>query len=201
MSGLAAVGAFALGALAFLGWSGREVPLPSRNETFDRAFMRRMAAHHEQGIRLALLGAERAKDARLLRLARLMAAQQTGDTAIFAQWWRCWYGGELPPPTREDHAMPGMLTPADMQRAEAASGASFDRLFVELMSAHHARAVAMADEAMREAGDPRLKLMAHAIRHSQRGEIALMRGVPPGFAATRAAWAAMTEPADTAHHH
>jgi uncharacterized protein (DUF305 family) len=163
--------------------------------------MRRMAAHHEQGIRLALLATERAEDVRLSRLARLMAAQQRGDTAIFAQWWRGWYGGALPAPAPEEHAMPGMLAAADLQRAEAASGAAFDRLFVERMSAHHAGAVAMADEALREAGDPRLKLMAHAIRHSQRGEIALMRGVPPGFAATRAAWAAMTEPADTAHHH
>jgi hypothetical protein len=78
-SGLAAVGALALGALALLGWSGREVPLPSANEAFDRAFMRRMAAHHAQGIRLALLATERAGDERLRRLARLMAAQQGGD--------------------------------------------------------------------------------------------------------------------------
>jgi uncharacterized protein (DUF305 family) len=92
-----------------------------------------------------------------------------------------------------------MLAEADLQRAEGASGAAFDRLFVDLMSAHHAGAVAMADEALREAGDPRLKLMAHGIRHSQRGEVALMHGVSPGFAATRAAWGAMVAPG-AAHH-
>jgi uncharacterized protein (DUF305 family) len=68
------------------------------------------------------------------------------------------------------------------------------------MTRHHEGAIAMADKAMREAGDPRLKLMAHAIRHGQRGEIALMHGVAPGFAATRAAWRAMTAPAEAAHH-
>jgi uncharacterized protein (DUF305 family) len=129
-----------------------------------------------------------------------MAAQQAGDNAIFAQWWRGWYGGELPDPAREDYAMPGMLTPADRQRAAETAGASFDRLFVRLMSAHHEGAIAMADEAMREAGDPRLKIMAHAIRHGQRGEILLMHGIPRGFAVSRAAWRAMTAPADAAHH-
>jgi uncharacterized protein (DUF305 family) len=196
---LALAGALVLGTLAFLGWLGREVPLPSRHEAFDRTFMRRMAAHHEQGIRLARLAAERTDERRLARLARLMAAQQIGDNAILAQWWRGWYGGDLPGPAREDYAMPGMLTPTDMQRAEEAAGASFDRLFVRLMTRHHEGAIAMADEALREAGDPRLKLMAHAIRHSQRGEIALMHGVAPGFAATRAAWRAMTAPAGAAH--
>jgi hypothetical protein len=103
--------ALVLGTLAFLGWIGREVPWPGRDEAFDRAYMRRMAAHHEQGIRLALLAAERADERRLARLARLMAAQQIGDNAILAQWWRGWYGGDLPGSAGEDHAMPGMLTP------------------------------------------------------------------------------------------
>ncbi len=197
---LAAAGALVLGTLAFLGWIGREVPWPGRDEAFDRAYMRRMAAHHEQGIRLALLAAERADERRLARLARLMAAQQIGDNAILAQWWRGWYGGDLPGPAREDYAMPGMLTPTDMQRAGEAAGASFDRLFVALMTRHHEGALARADEAMRMAGDPRLQLMAHAFRHGQRGEIALMHGVAPGFAATRAAWRAMTAPAEAAHH-
>jgi uncharacterized protein (DUF305 family) len=156
--------------------------------------MRRMAAHHEQGISLARLAAERAEDMHLRRLARLMAAQQKGDNAIFAQWWRSWYGGELPGSTREDRAMPGMLAAADVQRLDEAAGASFDRLFVRLMTAHHEGAVAMADEAMRRAGDPRLRIMAHAIRHGQRGEIVLMHGIPRGFAVARAGWRAMVAP-------
>jgi uncharacterized protein (DUF305 family) len=191
----AVLGVAVFAVLAGLGWLGREVPLPSRNDAFDSAYMRRMAAHHAQGIRLARLGAERADDPHLRRLAALMAAQQRGDNAIFAQWWQSWYGGDLPGPAREDHAMPGMLTPADLQRAEETSGASFDRLFVRLMTAHHVGAIAMADEALRRAGDPRLRVMAHAIRHGQRGEITLMQGIPRGFAVTRAAWHAMLEPA------
>jgi uncharacterized protein (DUF305 family) len=196
----AAMGALAFAVLAVLGWTGHEVPLPSRDDAFDAAFMRRMAAHHEQGIVLASLAAERTDDVHLRRLARLMAAQQKGDNAIFAQWWRGWYGGELPGPARTDLAMPGMLPAAEVQRLREAAGASFDRLFVRLMTAHHEGAIAMADEALRNAGDPRLLVMAHAIRHGQRGEIILMHGIPRGFAVTLAAWHALFAPADEGHH-
>ena len=34
----------------------------------------------------------------------------------------------------------------------------------------------MADQMWHSHGDPRLRAMAHAIRHEQRGEIALMHG-------------------------
>ena len=54
---------------------------------------------------------------------------------------------------------------------------SFDRLFVELMTRHHKGAVAMADLQLRDGSDPRLRIMAHAIRHEQQGEIALMHGL------------------------
>ena len=44
----------------------------------------------------------------------------------------------------------------------------------------------MADAEWHGTGDIRLRVMAHAIRHAQQGEIALMHGVS-GFAAVRTA--------------
>jgi uncharacterized protein (DUF305 family) len=49
-------------------------------------------------------------------------------------------------------------------------------VFVETMSKHHAGAVRMADQMWHSGGDLRLRVMAHAIRHEQQGEIALMHG-------------------------
>jgi uncharacterized protein (DUF305 family) len=49
-----------------------------------------------------------------------------------------------------------------------------------MMSRHHRGAVKMADQMWHSRGDLRLRVMAHAIRHEQQGEIALMhraRGV------------------------
>ncbi|WP_255359993.1 DUF305 domain-containing protein [Belnapia sp. F-4-1] len=55
----------------------------------------------------------------------------------------------------------------------------------------------MADEALRRAADPRLRLMSHAVRHEQRGEIALMQGIE-GWAAVRTAVGNMLLPAGAA---
>lgn len=197
-SGLAVVGLGVLGVLAFFGWQGREPPHTGGKVAFDQAYMRRMAAHHTQGAELALLAAERAQDTHLRALARLMAAEQRGEIAIFDQWWRSWFGGTLPPATAEDHAiMPGMLPVAEIEALRQAEVGAFDARFVAAMTSHHQGAIAMADEAIREAGDFRLRLMSHAIRHEQRGEIELMRG-SQGFAAVRAALLNMLLPAGAA---
>jgi uncharacterized protein (DUF305 family) len=198
--GLAAAGTLALAAVAFLGSRDREPPYAGDGLTaaFDQAYMRRMAAHHEQGVEVAGIAAEKATDPHLRALARLMQAAQEGEIAIFGQWWRSWFGGPLPPATPEDHAtMPGMLTADQVASLRQASGPDFDPLFVRLMTFHHEGAVAMAQEAMDRGGDPRLVVMAQAIRHEQRGEIALMHGIG-GLDAVRQAVSDLVAPAGSA---
>jgi len=77
----------------------------------------------------------------------------------------------------ERASMPGLLDTTDVAKLRSTEAPSFDRLFVELMTRHHKGAVAMADSQFREGSDPRLRIMAHAIRHGQQGEIALMHGL------------------------
>ncbi len=73
--------------------------------------------------------------------------------------------------------MPGLLDTAAVERLRSTDAMSFDRHFIDLMTSHHTGAVAMADLQLRQGSDLRLRMMAHAIRHAQQGEIALMRGV------------------------
>ncbi len=112
---------------------------------------------------------------------------------VFEQWWRSWFGGAMPAATPEDHsAMPGMLPPEQIQELRQTGGSAFDALFVRMMTQHHKGAITMADEALRQAGDIRLRLMSHAIRHEQRGEIELMNGIGP-WAAVKSAWQSLIE--------
>lgn len=197
-SGVAATVACVLGVVALLGWQQREIPHFGRDVAFDQSYMRRMAAHHAQGVELGLLGIDRAGDPRLRVLARLMVADQKGEIAVFDQWWRSWFDVALPPATPEDHAtMPGMLPVGEIEALRRTDPALFDARFVALMTHHHQGAIVMADEALRNAADIRLRLMAHATRHAQRGEIELMRNTN-GFAATWAAMANMILPAGQA---
>ena len=90
--------------------------------------------------------------------------------------------------------MPGMLAPEQVAALRRASGPAFDPLFVGLMTFHHDGATLMAQEAIERSGDLRLRLMAQAIRHEQRGEIALMHGLS-GPAAVQAAISNLLTPA------
>src|SRR3954465_6107128 len=87
---------------------------------------------------------------------------------------------------QERTSMPGLLDPAEVVRLRSSEAPGFDPLFLDLMTRHHKGAVAMADAQLRDGSDPRLRIMAHAIRHEQQGEIALMHGVSGGDAVSAA---------------
>ena len=177
MRGLAAgLGVVALAAA--LHAFGHDVPWSGGGKISDQTYMRHMRTHHEQGIELASMATAKASDPHLGALARLMVASQAGENRIFDAWWQRWFDEPMALCTAAERAeMPGFLSDAQVEQLRSASPASFDYLFVELMSIHHAGAVAMADAELRSRGDPRLRIMAHAIRHEQQGEIALMHGL------------------------
>jgi uncharacterized protein (DUF305 family) len=170
------------------GAHGYELPWIGRDKDEDQAYIRHMSAHHAQGIDLARIAAERAQDPHLRKLAMLMVASQAGENRIFETWWLSWFDTEMPDCSAEERAaMPGFLTLAEMRQIKAAPVDHFDSTFVELMSKHHRGAVKMADQMWHSPGDIRLRVMAHAIRHEQQGEIALMEHVQ-GLAAVSAAF-------------
>jgi len=155
-----------------------ELPWYGRDRLADQTYMRHMRTHHDQGIELASVAALRAADPHLRALARLMVASQAGENRIFESWWRSWFDEPMALCTAvERDQMPGLLTAEEVSRLKNAPTDSFDVVFVQLMSVHHAGAVAMAHEQLKSRGDVRLRIMAHAIRHEQQGEIALMKGL------------------------
>jgi uncharacterized protein (DUF305 family) len=173
--------------LAIFGSLDRELPWMGADEQSDQNYLRHMTTHHAQGIELADLAVSRASDPHLRSLAMLMVASQTGEVRIFERWWRSWFDAPMPLcSVSERAAMPGLLSDGQMEQVKSAPPGQFDTLFVHLMSIHHAGAVKMADLAWHGQGDPRLRVMAHAIRHEQQGEIRLMHGTS-GFGAVYAA--------------
>lgn len=165
-----------LGTIALFGSHGHEPPWMGRDKDADQSYIRHMTTHHAQGIELARIATERAQDPHLRKLAMLMVASQTGESRIFENWWLSWFDMEMPDcSTVERATMPGFLTSPEMRQVKTASLSEFDAVFVAMMSRHHKGAVKMADEMLHSRGDPRLRIMAHAIRHEQQGEIALMR--------------------------
>jgi hypothetical protein len=122
-------GIMLLEAVASFAACGRELPWAGRDPLVDQTFIRHMSTHHEQGILLASIAAERASDPHLRALSKLMAASQRGEGGILAQWWASWMGEPMQICSAQERAaMPGLLDPADVAKLRSTEARSFDRL-------------------------------------------------------------------------
>jgi hypothetical protein len=106
-----------LAAAAQLAAYGHELPSVGRDPSVDQAFIRHMSTHHEQGILLASIAAERAANPHLRALSKLMAASQGGEARILAQWWTSWFGEPMQICSAQERAaMPGLLDAPSVDR-------------------------------------------------------------------------------------
>lgn len=74
----------------------------------------------------------------------------------------------------------GLADGAELARLEAASGAEFDRYFVELMAEHHQGAIAMATREVGLGRNAEAKSLARAIREAQGAELEELRRLGAG---------------------
>ena len=107
----------------------------------DVVFMQDMIPHHHQAIQMAELVSDRTNLPDLVDIAGRIDASQA-DEIEFMQGWLRERGEDVPEPTEHDamhttHQMAGMASPAQMAELAAAEGTDFDRLFQQLMIAHH----------------------------------------------------------------
>jgi Domain of unknown function (DUF305) len=82
-------GLLGLGAAALFAAHVRELPWAGREPTIDQAFMRHMSTHHEQGILLASIAAERAGDPHLRGSARQWKNRPCPGYSIRRPWRNC----------------------------------------------------------------------------------------------------------------
>ena len=68
------------------------------------------------------------------------------------------------------------------ERMMAASGDTLDQAYIAKMIEHHRGAVAMAEVALKESGDPEVRRMAQAVIDAQTREIAEMQAWSPASA-------------------
>ncbi|HEY0025489.1 MAG TPA: DUF305 domain-containing protein [Longimicrobium sp.] len=113
----------------------------------DAEFMTGMIGHHAQAVEISRLVPTRAQSPAVKRLAERIINAQEDEIASMQQWLRD-RGQPIPDAAHAHHAaghamMPGMLTPEQVSQLQRATGAEFDRLFLNLMIQHHRGAVSM----------------------------------------------------------
>jgi len=153
----------------------------SQNAAFNDAdvtFAQGMIPHHQQAIEMAQMAESRAEDSRVLDLASRIEAAQQPEIDTLTGWLEEW-GAEDSGMEGMDHGGMdhggGMMSEEDMSALMAASGAEFDRLFLEQMIEHHTGAVEMAVTESAEGQNTDAIAMAGTIRDTQNAEIAEMR--------------------------
>ena len=117
----------------------------------DVRFMQQMIGHHAQALTMAAMAPTHGAGEKLLRLAEKIDISQRDEIGMMEQWLR---DRKQEVPSRDDaHAMhapgmsmPGMLTPEELARLDAARGREFERLFLTFMIRHHEGALQMVDE-------------------------------------------------------
>lgn len=134
----------------------------------DVAFMQDMIGHHAQAIVMTSLVEDRSEDEQLKLFVERMDISQVDEITQMQNWltergedapeWDPVFGDQGGHSDMDmgmgtdDASMPGMATPEELDRLEAASGEEFDRLFLQMMTRHHQGALTMVEELFEAGG-------------------------------------------------
>jgi uncharacterized protein (DUF305 family) len=147
------------------------------NAPFDLQFIDTMSQHHQGAIEMAEMALKKSDNDELKKFAQKIIDDQKKEIAQMKDWRDKWFAGKPPAKNME---MPGMSDSMKMmmgdwmKKMEAASGKEFDVQFLDMMTPHHAGAVAMAKEALAKAEHPEIKTLANSIIKAQEAEIKQM---------------------------
>lgn len=158
-------------------------------DSVDVGFLHDMRVHHDQAVEMAMILLDKDRDAtdpetRLVAKEILLGQQL--ESGLMVQLLRTWGREEvnasgtamawmdMPVPTER---MPGLATPEQLAELRSATGAEADRLFAELLLAHHEGGIHMAEDAAARARTDAVRELAGAIAEGQRSELVILRGI------------------------
>ena len=149
----------------------------------DVRFMQGMIGHHAQALEMTDLLVSRSSREDMRLLAQRIEVSQADEINMMQRWLEV--RGREVSHLDAHHAhgamlMPGMLTPEEMSRLAEATGAEFDRLFLEFMITHHEGALVMVNELFSSPGagqESEIFEFASDIDADQRMEIDRMSGM------------------------
>lgn len=167
-------------------------PSPSASGTAghnaaDVAFATGMIPHHQQAITMAEMAEKQATNAQVKTLAAAIKSAQDPEIQTMTGWLTAW-GQPVPSESGHDMSnmggsgMEGMMTDEEMQQLAAATGADFDRMWLQMMIKHHQGAVTMATRAASEGQSGEAKQLAAQIIRAQNAEIDAMQQLLPTIA-------------------
>lgn len=150
-------------------------PLAGTFNDTDVMFLQMAIPQHEQGIELAALAADRARDGGVRDLAAAVEATQTDELADMKGWLRDWDQPLAADPDPHAHAGHGGMHATDPEvlatLRHTPAGPDFDRTFLNLFTGHQHGAVELARMEARAGKYPGATALADRIVDSRTAEI------------------------------
>lgn len=161
----------------------------------DVTFLTQMIAHHQEAVEMSdLVLAEPAvtsgRGAEVRVIAQQIRDAQDPEVVQMKAWLKAWGaeadshssmdgmdGMDMSGESPSESGMNGMMTKDQSKQLSAATGADLDRLYLELMIAHHQGAVAMAQEELDSGENPGALKLAQGVIDTQQAEILQMQAL------------------------
>lgn len=152
----------------------------------DITFAQLMIPHHEQAVQMADMALNQATTAEVKQLAQQIKDAQDPEIQQMRGWLQAWGAPEqMAGMDGMDHgdmdmggqSADGMMSDEDMTSLMDAQGADFDKMWLEMMIAHHAGAITMAENIKQESQDADVTNLANSIISAQQAEIATMQAL------------------------
>lgn len=162
------------------------------NQT-DLQFLDLMTMHHSDGVKMAQMGVDKAQNAGVKTLAQKMVDGQQKDIEEMQKMRDSHFAGQ---PKAEMMTVKGRemttemmmkMSEADMEKLEAASGAEFDRTFLDVFMKHHQMAIDMSKAETSKGKDAEVKKKAREIIAKQTKEIGEMKRLKKQVGSTKSA--------------
>ncbi|MFD0744121.1 DUF305 domain-containing protein [Phytohabitans flavus] len=159
--------------------SSDQLPAPdgSLYNEADANFIRMMIPHHSQALEMAALAPDRAKHPQIIAVASRITAAQKPEIAYFRSWLKQRTLTEEPAGGHDHGGMQGMQPPEAIRALTSLKGDAFDKMFVDMMVAHHEGAIAMVTDVLHSGRDEQLNALATGLAAEQQAEIARMRQI------------------------
>jgi uncharacterized protein (DUF305 family) len=183
-----AVAVLAIGVTA--GWivGNRGGPATITDSSVDAGFARDMSAHHAQAVQMAGYARDHTSDPSIKLLAYDIETAQYFELGQMQGWldgWGLSRSSAIPQMswmaghdhTQANGLMPGMATPAEIDKLETMTGKPLDIYFLQLMLRHHQGGVPMAKYAAEHAKEPYVQNLATKMYTNQSNEIIQMEQV------------------------
>ena len=160
----------------------------------DVQFATEMVPHHQQALHMARMAEGRQLDPEVQQLVEAINTAQGPEIETMSGWLKAWGKDVLPSSMpsasgdMSDHdmssmggddssmgsEMPGMMSDEDMAKLESARNGEFQKMWLEMMVAHHKGAIEMAQDEQKNGTFPDAIALAKSIATSQQQEVAQM---------------------------